>query len=116
MELTGAAEAARKDWTLTRRGSVRVERWVRAAHLIMPFIWLIRKMANGPNNKMRITRAPHDRPLGSLSSDFDGWSAGAPMNVAWNESVPIDGGKRGASSLIWMSFCSSWTLSCFGLS
>jgi len=30
MELTGAAVAARKDRTMTRRGSVRVERWVRA--------------------------------------------------------------------------------------
>ncbi len=29
MELTGAAVAARKDRTMTRRGSVRVERWVR---------------------------------------------------------------------------------------
>jgi len=29
MELTGAAVAARKDRTVTRRGSVRVERWVR---------------------------------------------------------------------------------------
>jgi len=29
MELTGAAVAARKDRTVTRRGGVRVERWVR---------------------------------------------------------------------------------------
>ena len=34
MELTGAAVAARKDRTVTRRGSVRVERWVRLGSTI----------------------------------------------------------------------------------
>ena len=39
MELTGAAVAARKDWTMTRRGSVRVERLVRLLTILgKPFL------------------------------------------------------------------------------